>query len=100
MGSLKTELFFHFNTKNWNVSRYSSEKYQLTIKNQYPEITFVLSDSHEIFLSGHAINLPPLIDFTFNEESQWLKSQKTEKHKVIELLEHLFLFMEVQEGCR
>lgn len=100
MGSLKNELFFHFNTKNWNISHYASKNYQLTIRNKCPEITFVLSDSKEILLFGHAINLPLLIEFTFSKESKWLKTQKIEKHKVIELLEHLFLFMQVQEGCR
>jgi hypothetical protein len=100
MGNLKNELFFHFNTKDWDVSHYASEKYKLTLENQYPEIKFVLSDTEDVFLSGSAKNSSPLIDFTFDKKSQWLKNQKIEKYKIVELMEHLFLFMEVQGEYR
>ena len=99
MGNLKNELFFHFNTKDWNVSHYASKKYHFTLENQFPEIKFVLSDSQDVFLSGH-IKSASLLDFTFDKKSYWLKNKKIEKYKVVELLEHLFLFMEVQEECR
>lgn len=96
MGNLKNELFFHFNTQDWDVSQYASEKYQLTLKNEYPEIKFILSSPKDIYLSGQILQDSQIIDFNFDKQSKWLKNLKIEKYKIIELLEHLFLFMEIK----
>lgn len=94
MGSLKKELFFHFNTKNWDVSHFASEKYQLELKNESPQINFEVSDNKNLLLSGKINLKEEKINFEFDEQSPWLS--KTDKTKTIELLDHLFFFMESQ----
>jgi len=96
MSTLKTELVFHFNERNWNVSHYASEKFSLILENHNPEIFFTLSDRKSIYLSGEVCNQNNKIIFTFNKKSKWLKNIKSTDASVIELLEHLFLFMKLK----
>ena len=96
MGNLKNELFFHFNTQNWDVAEFSSEKYQLTLKNNYPEINFILSDDNNVYLSGKVLQESEKLNFKFDSKSKWLNNLKIDNYKIIELLDHLFLFMRLK----